>query len=154
MSPARGAGLRTRASALPAPFIDQVRRQRGPAGLVAGAEARAIVTVEMLVEQDGIAPMRIVLKLLRAAEDRPASRAIALENSDQPLGDGSGQIVQSFGRMRGVELEQTLHQKIIGGKPDGATPVRIAALEFNFFLGWFIAHATVAERERMLPMEF
>ena len=36
----------------------------GPAGLVAGAEAGAVVAVEVLVEQQAVAPVRIVLELL------------------------------------------------------------------------------------------
>ena len=43
----------------------------GPAGLVAGAQPRPVVAVEVLVEEDVVAPVRIGLELLRAAIDRP-----------------------------------------------------------------------------------
>ena len=56
----------------------------GPARLVAGPEPRAVVTVEVLVKQNQIAPMRIVLELGRAAVDRPLSIGIAQKSARQP----------------------------------------------------------------------
>src|SRR5436309_9342780 len=38
----------------------------GPARLVAGAEAGAVVAVEVLVEQDAVAPVRVLQELPRA----------------------------------------------------------------------------------------
>ena len=46
--------------------------EAGPPGLVAGAEAGAVVAVEVLVEQDQVAPVRIVLEL-GACRRRPAA---------------------------------------------------------------------------------
>ena len=43
----------------------------GPARLVAGAQTRAVVTVEILVEQDGVAPVRVIPELLGSAVHRP-----------------------------------------------------------------------------------
>ena len=43
-------------------LLDQFGHQRGPAGLVAGAQSRAIVSIEILKEQNQIAPERIVLE--------------------------------------------------------------------------------------------
>src|SRR5262249_1230443 len=43
----------------------------GPAGLVAGAQAGAVVAVEVLVEQQAVAPVRVLLKLLAAAVHGP-----------------------------------------------------------------------------------
>src|SRR5262245_39671381 len=42
--------------------LDQLGHQPGPSGLVAGPEPGAIVAVEILVEQDMIAPVRIGLE--------------------------------------------------------------------------------------------
>src|SRR5262245_29233767 len=42
-----------------------------PAGLMARAEAGAVVAVEVLVEQDEIAPVRILLELRAPSVDRP-----------------------------------------------------------------------------------
>jgi hypothetical protein len=39
----------------------------GPAGLMAGTQAGPVVAVEVLVEQDEVAPVRVFLELLRAA---------------------------------------------------------------------------------------
>src|SRR4051812_32129299 len=44
--------------------VDQRGNHSGPTGLVAGAQARSVVGVEVLVEQDQVAPMRILLKRL------------------------------------------------------------------------------------------
>ena len=47
--------------------FDELRDDTGPARLVAGAQARAIGTVEIFVEQDVIFPLRISLKFLCTA---------------------------------------------------------------------------------------
>src|SRR5262245_44459731 len=49
--------------------VHQSRDDAGPPGLMTGAEAGAVVAVEVLVEEDEIPPVRIVLELLRAAVD-------------------------------------------------------------------------------------
>src|SRR5262245_64755111 len=49
------------------------RDDTGPPGLVARAEARPVVTVEVLVEQDEIAPVRILLELSRSPVDSTPS---------------------------------------------------------------------------------
>ncbi len=58
--------------------------QSGPSRLVAGPEPRAVVTVEILVEQDQVAPVRIVLELGRPAVDRPLPIGIAQKRARQP----------------------------------------------------------------------
>jgi hypothetical protein len=40
---------------------------------MAGANPRSIVAVEIFIEENQITPMRIVLKFLDAAEDRPST---------------------------------------------------------------------------------
>src|SRR5690349_6856097 len=42
--------------------VHDPRDDAGPAGLVARAEARAVVAVEVFVEQDQVAPVRILLE--------------------------------------------------------------------------------------------
>ena len=54
---------------LPEDF-DQVGDHPGPACLMAGADPRAVVTVEILVEQQIVPPVRIMLELLGATEHR------------------------------------------------------------------------------------
>src|SRR5262245_54081894 len=55
----------------------------GPSRLVAGAQAGAVVSVEVLVEEHQVAPARILLELLDAAVDRPATRPVAEEDAGQ-----------------------------------------------------------------------
>src|SRR6266542_1886711 len=57
--------------------VEKASDQTGPAGLVAGAEPGAVITVEVFVEKDQIAPVRILLKLACAAVDRPPVISIA-----------------------------------------------------------------------------
>ena len=43
-------------------LLQQLGDQAGPAGLMAGAEPGAVVAVEVFVEQDQVAPVRIGLE--------------------------------------------------------------------------------------------
>ena|SRR5215831_3922007 len=52
----------------------------GPAGLMARAEAGAIITMEILVKQDQVAPVRVFLKLPRAAVYRPPAIPVPEED--------------------------------------------------------------------------
>ena len=67
--------------------VEQDGDRAGPPRLVAGAEPRAVVTVEVFIEEDQIAPVRIVLELGGAAVDRPPSVGVAQERARQPAGD-------------------------------------------------------------------
>jgi hypothetical protein len=48
---------------LGAPFVDEVGNQTGPAGLVAGTQSCAGVTMKIFIKKKVIAPVRIVLEL-------------------------------------------------------------------------------------------
>ena len=63
--------------ALFATLLQEFGHQRGPTRLVTGADAGAVIAVEIFVEQDQITPMRIVLKRLRTTVDRPAAVGVA-----------------------------------------------------------------------------
>jgi len=65
-------------------LLDQLGDEAGPAGLMARAEPRAIIAVEILEEEEAVAPIGIVLETLHPAEDRAASGPIAREERDQP----------------------------------------------------------------------
>ena len=67
-------------------LLDELGHQRGPAGLVAGADAGAIVAMEILVKQDVVAPVRVVLEAFGAAIDRPAAFGIAQEEAGEAAG--------------------------------------------------------------------
>src|SRR5213079_2918705 len=57
--------------------LQQCGDEAGPSGLVAGAEAGAVVAVEVLVKEDEVPPVRIVLELPRVSVDRPPPRCSA-----------------------------------------------------------------------------
>src|SRR5215468_4324194 len=71
--------------------LDQVGGERGPPGLVAGAEAAAGVAMEVLVEQHEARERRIAGVALGAAVARPVTARVGQEQRDQPalqlLGD-------------------------------------------------------------------
>jgi hypothetical protein len=56
--------------------LNDPRNAACPSGLVAGADAGAVVAVEVLVEEDVVSPMWVGLEICRAAKHRPASRAV------------------------------------------------------------------------------
>ncbi len=63
---------------------DQLGDQRGPAGLMACAEAGAFVPVEIFVERDVIAPMLVFGEQVVVAEDRAAARlGVAQEDAEE-----------------------------------------------------------------------
>ena len=57
-----------------ATLLQEFRNQTGPARLVTGADAGAVIAVEVFVEGNEIAPIRIRLKFLDAAKHRPTLR--------------------------------------------------------------------------------
>src|SRR5215469_16889032 len=70
--------------------FDQRRHQPGPSGLMTGADASAVVAMEIFVEQQVIPPVVIVLELRSAAEHRPPARLVAQKDPSQPIGDFAG----------------------------------------------------------------
>src|SRR3954451_15201280 len=61
--------------------------EAGPAGLVAGTQARAVVAVEVLVEEQVVAPVRVGFDLLGPAIDRPLAVLVPQEDPTEPVGD-------------------------------------------------------------------
>jgi hypothetical protein len=53
-------------------LLKQLGNRSGPTCLMAGPDSSACVTMEVLVEQDVVAPVRIGLERLVCAENRPA----------------------------------------------------------------------------------
>src|SRR4029079_11878875 len=60
-------------------LVDELRDDAGPAGLVRGAEAFAGVPVEVLGEDDEVAPVRIRVELVAPAVHRAAAVGAARE---------------------------------------------------------------------------
>src|SRR3954464_11824429 len=111
----------------------------GPPGLVAGADAGAVVAMDVFVEQDEIAPVRILLKLCGAAVYRPAAILAPQEDPRKPLAEIFGHFVQRFLLTRPggtlhteriavikVGLQQSADDQDVDRHPDWAPPVGIA----------------------------
>jgi hypothetical protein len=111
-----------------------------PPRLVAGAEPRPVVTLEVFIEEDQIAPVRIVLELGRPSVHRPPSVGVGQERTGQPAGEFSGHFEQRHvlprtGRtlnleviaVEAVQVQERPDQQGIDGHPDGAPPVGVTA---------------------------
>ena len=61
----------------------QLGYETGPARLMRGAEATAVVTVEIFIELQVVAEVRIVLQLVDSPEYRSLALRIAREQFDQ-----------------------------------------------------------------------
>src|SRR5262245_13397602 len=109
---------------------------------MAGPDAGAFVSVEVLVEQDQVTPVWIVLKLLGAPEDGAPAGAIVQEDPGEAPRELGGHLpqVQFPTRARRaldgetlavevVELLERLDEQIVHGEPDRAAPIRVAAEE-------------------------
>src|SRR6266849_5408137 len=72
-------GFKILGSVQTAEELDQFGNQACPAGLVARPQPSAVVSVEVLVEQDVILPLRAGLEFLRASIHRRPARLIAQE---------------------------------------------------------------------------
>src|SRR5512138_3419680 len=57
--------------------LDGLGHETGPAGLVAGAQSRPVIPVEVLIKQDVVAPVGVGLELLRAAVDGSPAALVA-----------------------------------------------------------------------------
>src|SRR5688572_16714768 len=130
---------------------DLLRRERGeqvhdpsngprPAGLMAGAQARSVVAVKMLIKQDAIAPVRIVLEVSSPAIDGPPAPLVLQEDIGEPAADLFGDLIQvhvpagaggTFHRelvaVVGVVLQERSDHQGVDRHPDRAAPIGVAA---------------------------
>src|SRR5215510_11295605 len=107
---------------------------------MARANARAVVPVEVFVKQRQIAPMRIALKLFRAAVNRSAPVFAAQEDTrestrnliryfpqiHEPAGAGWAFDFEIIAQVV-MKLLQRLDQQEVDREPDRAAPIRVAA---------------------------
>ena len=127
---------------------EQQRDGAGPAGLVAGADAGAVVAVEVFVERDQVVPVRVGLELLYSAVDRPASVLVVGERRRQARGDFGGDLeqVHLLPRAGGaldfelvavvaVQLSQPAQDDDVHREPHRAAPVGVAAEHAGVRLG-------------------
>src|SRR5215475_7910462 len=109
---------------------------------MAGPEAGARLPVEVLVERDEVAPVRIALEGLHAAECRAAAvrptqedaREAARElDRDVPEIHASARSRRALDRQplaqEPVELLERLDEEVVHREPDRPAPVRVAAEE-------------------------
>src|SRR5258706_10675993 len=78
----------------PAEELDQLRDDASPTCLVASPQARAIISVKVLVEQHVILPVGIGLEFFRTTVNRPPPRLIAEEDPDQSIAYFAGPLKQ------------------------------------------------------------
>ena len=143
--------------------MDELDDQGGPAGLMAGAQARAVVAVEILEERDIVAPVRISLEEGAVAQNRPAIALVAGENRDQTPGELGGDLGQrrplrstarqSSGQARAVVamiLPERLDHQIVDRKPDRAAPVGITAIDGGRRLGRLVRNPIAVVKERLV----
>src|SRR5262245_50492090 len=103
---------------------------------MAGAKARAVVAVEVFVEQDQIAPVRVRLELLRTAVHRPPALFVLEEDIAAPARDLLSYFVEVHLPPRtggtldgevvaviGVVLQERANDQAVDGHPDRPAPV-------------------------------
>ena len=129
---------------LASPLVNQVGNQPRPPGLVVRAQSRAVLTMEVFVEEEAVAPVGILLELRRRAEDPPCAVLPSREQADHPVRQIASHVAGAERRtvgcrrvdlelrtVRGGELRQRFDQQIRRREPDRPAPVRIAALDFE-----------------------
>src|SRR6266478_5246313 len=85
----------------------------GPSGLMAGAEAGAVVPVEVFVKLETIAPVRIILELPRAAVHGPVAVFVAQEYAREAARDFFGDLIERHPPARpGGALDRKIVSKV------------------------------------------
>src|SRR3954469_1261738 len=105
---------------------------------MARADAGAVVAVEVLVEKDQIAPVRVLLKSGGAAVQRPAVVLAQEDQADPPrdlirhlperhllTGAGGALHGERVTKVR-VHLPEGLNQQLVDRQPDWAPPIRVS----------------------------
>ena len=138
-----------------------MRHERGPAGLVAGAEARAGVAVEVLVERDLVVPGGSVQEPRCAPSAGRRPSASRHEQADQPAWRGRRRprpacsccpepvgysTSKSSPKSIGVAQQRPDRCRHVEREPDRAAPVGVAAEQAGLRLGRLVADGEVACR--------
>ena len=152
------------------PADDQVGDYPGPAGLVRGAEARARVAVEVLVERDQPVPGRILVEQ-PVADRTPAAcrpRGAGRSRSAAPASSSAtrSRFIVWTAAGRALHLERVpevavvdaerLDQQVVDREPHGTAPVGVAAEQVARRLGGLVVERAVtpsrSDVERVLAM--
>src|SRR6266566_9078520 len=143
-----------------AALLKQLRHHAGPSRLMAGADATAIVSMKILVEENQILPVRIMLELVRSSMNRPQSVLIAQEGSRETPRD----LLRNFPEREEVprpcrafdlvflaeivvELLEGFDDQKVYRKPDRAPPVGIAAEQARARFSRLIFEAVLGRAE-------
>src|SRR5262245_38150807 len=107
---------------------------------MAGAEPGPIVAMEVLVEQNEIAPVRILLEFPGSSINRTPSLSVAQKDAGQAPAQFLSNLIEghllprtggTFNfeiiPVKGVIVQQCPDNEAIDGNPDGSTPVGVAA---------------------------
>src|SRR5690349_8590323 len=117
-------------------LFDEFGDERRPSGLMACAESLAVVAVEIFVERNIVAPVRIAVERFHAAEHRTISRGVRKKHVDQTFREQRRDLPQvhhiaasrrtldsqSVSEIVVIAL-QRLDQEKIRRKPNWTTPV-------------------------------
>src|SRR5688572_23870297 len=134
------------------------------------ADTGSVVTVEVFVEEDVVAEMRIVLILALTAEYGPVAVFPAEKQACQAsrqLGRNAAEIHEIAGTggeldlkvvaVVVIELLQRLDEEVVHGKPDRSAPVGVTAEEAGGGFGRLIIDAILFavhwKYKRLVPMK-
>src|SRR5678815_6051681 len=107
---------------------------------MAGADSGAVVAMEVLIEQQAIAPVRVILEFVRPPEYGPPAVFVSAEDGHQARGKIASHLEQRHGAAGAgrafdletisevlINLQQGPDDQYVDGKPHRASPVRVAA---------------------------
>lgn len=116
--------------------LDEPGDDAGPSGLVARSQPCTVVAVEVLVEEDVIAPVRVLLELRYGSKGRAPAVLITEEDAFEPVLDLLAYLVEVHPLARAggaldskavsverIEIEQAPDDQEVHREPDGSTPV-------------------------------
>ena len=115
-----------------------MRDESGPAGLMGGAQPGARVTVEVLVEQQQVAPFRVTSESFDCTRERPLAGRVREPDCCHPLGKSGRDVAQpelfagSRWELDGerapqafVPPEQRFDEHVVQREPDRPAPIRV-----------------------------
>src|SRR5262249_19880255 len=133
--------------------LDQRRYHSRPSRLVARAQSRPVIPVEVLVEEDVVAPVGVGLKLLGTAVYGPAAALVAQEDAGESVRDVLGDL-EEIHHLAGtgrafdlervtvvqVEVQERSDEQGVDRHPDRSAPVGVAAEHAGVGLGREVAY--------------
>src|SRR6266403_5432324 len=135
-------------------LLEQFRNQPSPASLMIRANPRAVISMEIFVKQNQVAPKRIALEIFQRSRNRPSPVFSADKNMPEPFRDFTGHLPQIRVLIRTrrawhlkilaiivVKFLQRFDEQIVDRHPNWSTPVRVASEYTRRRFRGFIVHA-------------